>query len=192
MFLCFMCALSSSLDSLAVSISYGAKKVIFPIKTILIVCSISTMGTYLSMKFGQMVISYTGGEIITYIGGFILIFMGILFIYNSTPKDDLVLKNIVENPIIIDTDNSGKIETNEAFFLAVALTINNLGVGIASAIAGLDITLTTIFTFITTFISIQLGSYIGKKIVSKNLGILSQVISGLIIILIGLAKIITS
>lgn len=190
MFLCFMCALSSSLDTLAVSISYGSKKIKFPIVTILIVSIISTIGTYLSMKFGEIIISYTGYEIITYIGGFILIFLGIMFIYNSLPKDELNLKNIVENPTVIDSDNSGEIELNEAFLLAMALTINNLGVGIASAIAGLDILLTTIFTFGMTIISIQFGSHIGRNIVYKNLGTLSQVISGIIIMMIGVVKII--
>ncbi len=190
MFLCFLCALSSSLDSLSVSISYGAKKVKLPFSAILVVSIVSTIGTFLSMKFGQIVINFAGEDIIKYIGSLILIFIGAFFIYDSKTTDELSVKELMDNPSVIDYDNSGVIDVNEALFLAAALTINNLGVGIASAVAGLNIYVTTLFTFIITFLSIKIGYFLGNKYLTNFFGKYAQFLSGLLIIIIGLIKII--
>ncbi len=190
MFLCFLCALSSSLDSLTVSISYGAKKVRLPLSAMLVVSFVSTLGTFLSMRFGQILISFAGEDIIKYIGSFILIFIGAFFVYDSKTIDELSIGELIDNPSKLDYDNSGHIDVNEALFLASALTINNLGVGIASSIAGLNIYATTLFTFVITFALIKLGYYLGRKYLKNLFGKHAQVISGLIIIIIGLVEII--
>ncbi len=189
MLLCFLCAVSSSIDSLSVSISYSIKGVRVPIKTIMLVSFISTLGTYLSMKFVQIIIQTTGENIIEYIGSFVLIFMGAYFIYDTKSFDEISVKELINNPSIIDYDNSGVIDLNEAFFLATALTVNNIGVGIASSIAGLSIGYTTLFTFIVTILSLEIGDIIGRKFLSNNFGKYAQVISGAIIMIIGLVKI---
>ncbi len=192
MFLCFMCALSSSLDSFAVSVSYGVKKIKLPFLPLLIICIISTLGTFLPMKFGQIIIAFTGENIINYLGSLILIFIGTFFIYETLSSTDVVLKEVLSDPALVDYNNSGVIDLNEAVLLATALTVNNIAVGIASAVAGLSITYTTFFTFVVTFFSIKLGYYFGKNHVSKSFGEASQIFSGVLIILIGVIKIIVS
>ncbi len=190
MFLCLLCAFSSSIDSLSVSIIYGAKRIKLPIYTIVIVSLISTFGTFLSMKFGNVILSTTEDNLIEYIGSLMLIFMGTYFIYDTKNSSDVSIKEIINNPSYIDYDNSGKIDFFEAFFLAAALTINNIVVGIASAVAGLSIFYMTLFTFIITFFSVYFGYLLGKKYISLNIAKYTQIISGALIILIGLFNII--
>ncbi len=190
MFLCLLCAISSSIDSLSVSISYGAKGVKLPNKTILLVSLISTSGTYLSMKFGQIILRITSENIVDYIGSFVLMALGIYFIYDTKTKDDISVKELINNPESLDYNNSGEIELNEAVFLAIILTINNIGVGIAVAIGGLNIYHTTIFTFMVTAFTLKVGESLGEKLLANKFGKYTQIISGVIIICMGVIKII--
>lgn len=190
MLLCFLCALSSSLDSFTVSVSYGIRNIKLPYKSILAVCIISTIGTFLPMKFGQIIISYTGENIINYIGSIILIIIGAFFIYETVVAKDDIIKDVLNNPTTIDIDKSGTIDINEALILAIALTVNNIAVGVASSVAGLSIIHTTLFTFIVTFVSIQLGYSLGKHKLANSFGNYSQITSGFIMILIGFIKIV--
>ncbi len=190
MLLSFLCAFSSSLDSLAVSISYGSKKISLPISAIIIVSFVSTIGTFLAMKFGQIIIMHSGENVVSLIGSLILICLGVYFVYDSVITKDISIKELLDDPLIADYNKSGVIDANEAFFLASALTINNIGVGVASSIAGLDIILTTVFTFIITVLSLKIGYVIGERYFNNYLGNYAQVVSGLIIIGIGLFKII--
>ncbi|WP_010294227.1 manganese efflux pump [Clostridium senegalense] len=94
-------------------------------------------------------------------------------------------KNILDNPELVDSDNSSCIDVKESILLAFALTINNLGVGIGASITGLNIFLTTIFTFIFSLLFIILGYLIGTSYLSKLFGKYASLISGAIIIFLG-------
>lgn len=188
MYLCFLCALSSSLDSLSVSISYGVKNVNLPFNSMLVVSIISTIGTFLSMYFGFNLLILTNENVINLIGSLILISLGLFFILESVKKNDIPITYILENPVDADCDNSGSIELKESITLAIALAINNIGVGIASAIAGLNIVYTTLFTFVITLASLKVGFILGQKYLSNKFGNLAQVTSGLLIVFIGIIK----
>jgi len=124
------------------------------------------------------------------VGAIILMGMGVWFIiagireligHGSTPA-------MLSHPEAADTDHSGSIELKESIALALALTLNNLGVGIAAGVAGLNIWVTTIFTFLFTFFSMKLGSAFGQSYLAVWLGKYASLISGCVIFLIGLAS----
>ena len=50
----------------------------------------------------------------------------------------------------------------EALVLGLALTFSNIAAGIAAGLAGLDITLTTVATFTTSFLLLLLGQIAGE------------------------------
>lgn len=191
MIFCLLCAISSNLDTLSVCTSYSMKKIKLPISSMAVISFISSLGTYLSMKFGTLIIEYANVNFINVVGSVSLILIGLYFIYSCLIKKDYAKTVLFEDPTIADADNSGIIDFKEAMILATILTINNVGVGIAMAIVGVNAMITTIFTFIITFISIFLGFYIGKKVTSKKFGKLAEVCSGLLILLIGVVKLIS-
>ncbi len=190
MFLCLLCAISGSIDSLSVGVSYGIKKINLPIESIILVSFISTLGTYISMEFGNIILLYTGENLINLVASIFLIFMGLYFVYESIQRENMQVTELLGNPIKADYNKSGKIDFSEAGILALALTLNNVGIGIASAIAGLDVILTSIFTFIFTAISLQFGYSLGSRYASKNFGAYAQIVSGLLIISLGVMNII--
>lgn len=190
MLYCFLCAVSSNLDTLSVCTSYGMKNIKISKNAILVLTLISSIGTFLSMKFGALILRYTDANFVNRIGSIALICMGIYFLYECTIKKDITKTVLLNDPVLVDEDKSGTIDFKEAFTLATVLTINNLGVGIAGGIIGLNIFYTTYFTFLSTLIAVDLGLYIGERFSTKSFGKVTQIMSSILIIIIGLSKII--
>ncbi|AZV55592.1 sporulation membrane protein YtaF [Clostridium sp. AWRP] len=196
----FLFALSANIDSFTVGISYGIKKMkISPLSTILIAL-IATAGTFLSMVLGKFLIKFMSENIANVIGSGFLILLGIWFIIDAVIKEHcnenkklcnaenniLPYKNLLENPEIADVDNSGYIDVKESIFLAFALTINNVGVGIGASITGINILLATIFTFILSTTGLVSGCVIGSSCLSKFFGKYAPFVSGISIIILGI------
>lgn len=197
--------ISATLDNLVVGIAYGIKKLkILPLSNILI-AFISCAGTLISMEIGKFICAFIPGCNGNVIGGSILILFGLWLIFSSfksnvkkeEPLNFNENQNMLEcykshceelliNPEKADMDNSGNIDLKESLFLGLVLALNNMGLGIGASIAGLSITLTCIFTFVFSLITLPLGYILGKKFLSRFLESKANLISGLIIILLGL------
>jgi putative sporulation protein YtaF len=150
------------------------------------------------MMIGLTVVKVLPQRLANIIGGVLLIAMGVWIVKDFFIKrakkapDDQTETNlsncnqILEEPERADSDHSGTIDLKEALFLALALTINNLGLGIGASITGLNIFTTVACTFIFSLLSNPLGCHIGEKCVSTFLGRYASLVSGLIIILMSL------
>ncbi|MDQ0199911.1 manganese efflux pump MntP [Neobacillus ginsengisoli] len=84
-----------------------------------------------------------------------------------------------------DTDKSGHIDMKEAFILALGLTFNNLGTGIAASITGVNIFFTVIATFFISILTIILGESIGKNVLGRFFGKYAPLIAGVLLIILG-------
>ena len=194
-------SVSANLDTLAVCISYGLKKVKLSFIGALLISLITSLGTFLSMYLGKIITNFISPKIVTIIGGILLIILGLKIVIDflkkyrkSNTKDLLRHKKvsygeILDNPIKADADNSGDIDIKECITLSIALTLNNLSVGMAASIAGISILLNTLFTFLLTWLNIGLGFYVGNKYASKLVGEYSDLISGVLIIILGIYQI---
>lgn len=194
-------SISANLDTFAVAISYGIKKVKLSSFNIGMITIITTIGTFISMYLGLSVTEFIPLNIAEAIGSIMLIGIGIFMIidyYKKSKKTKLLdkdinielkdkneIKNILDNPINADKDNSGSLDFKESLFLSFALTINNLGIGVVASIAGISIYLNTIFTFIITLISLILGVNIGNSYISKVFGKYTGLVSGVLMIILG-------
>ena len=187
-----LCAVSANLDTLTVSIAFGMKKVKISFPAAITISLISTFGTWISMLLGALFTNYFNSAILTWAGAIVLMGMGVWFIitgireiigYDSAPA-------MLSHPETADSDHSGRIEIKESIALAFALTVNNLGVGVAAGVAGLNITITTVFTFLATFFAMWLGSAFGKGVIARWLGKYASFLSGCVIFLVGLASVI--
>ncbi|MGL5694057.1 MAG: sporulation membrane protein YtaF, partial [Peptostreptococcaceae bacterium] len=192
----------ANLDTLAVCISYGIKKVKLSIIASLLISFITSLGTFLSMYFGYVITNFISPKIVTALGGSLLLFLGFKMIIDFTKKyknksngdlarnKKITYSEILDEPEKADIDNSGDIDLKECITLSIALTLNNISLGIAASIAGISILLNTIFTFVLTLINIGLGFYIGNKYASTLMGEYSDLISGLLLISIGIYQVI--
>jgi putative Mn2+ efflux pump MntP len=98
---------------------------------------------------------------------------------------DMSYESFLENPEKADADCSGSIDVKESVALALSLTINNLGSGVGAGISGLNIGFTSLLTFAVSVISVVLGYFLGDRFTASMTGIWAGILSGLIIIGLG-------
>ena len=214
---CLFLAISSSIDSLGIGITYGIKntKITLFAKFILflVAFTISTISIY----FGNILKYFLPDFIIDYLGSFILIFMGFFMCFQAlrNNKKDCKINSdtnltdtekiysffikclgitikIIKNPSSSDLDKSNTIDSKEALFLGLALSLDSFCIGIGfSMINTFSILFPLLISFFQLFF-LNIGNYCGKKLYSLNKlpDNIWSTISGILLIIIGFCKII--
>lgn len=190
------------IDSLAIGIAYGMKKIKIPAKSLLMINVVCTGVLSVAMFLGNIVKKVLPGNIPSIISFLILLFIGMYFFVegvvnyfekNEKKKFEIKFSNV---KIIIDVvvdctkadmNNSGDIDLKEGFYLGMALSLDALGIGFGTAMGSINYIQVLILSFIFNMMIILLGLYLGKKLVSKFKIQLSW-ISGLILIFLALCK----
>lgn len=207
-------AISSSIDSLGIGITYGLKNTRISHIANVILFIISIIITTFSMWFGGCLRNFFPYQVTNYIGSFIIIFMGIFMTIQALKKKKSVnIENlqepvtdekiysffikylgitiqIIKNPIYSDFDNSKKIDCKEALFLAIALSLDSFCIGIGSTIAGISNSLFPFFISIFQLLFLKLGNIVGKKLTNTKIfpDNTWSVLSGILLIIIGVIK----
>lgn len=216
---CLFLAISSSIDSLGIGITYGIKNTKITIGAKSILFFISFIISIISIYFGNLLKFIFPDFLIHYLGAFLLILMGLFMCFQSLKKskrDDIVKNNknlemsdtekiysffikclgitikIIKNPSSSDLDKSNVIDSKEALFLGLALSLDSLCIGIGFSMLN---TFSMIFPVLTSCFQLfflSLGNYCGKKLYSfsKLPDNIWSTISGILLIMIGFCKII--
>lgn len=191
-------ACSTNVDNLAVGIAYGVKKLRISLLANLLIALVSAGGTTISMSVGEVVSRFIPGVIANALGSGSLIIIGVWGIWETLKtqrklnrnkdksSDDLSYTTYLDDPLRVDVDKSRSVELREAGALALALTINNLAGGIGAGISGLNIVLTTALTFGASLLAIRGGYFLGKTFTLRFTGNWSGIVSGVLIIALGL------
>ena len=181
-------ALSANADNFVVGLSYGICKIKIGLASSLLVSLITMAGTIFSMSLSRILVNYIPGNSANLIGGIMLMLIGGWTIVESLLKRVQTVE-ILKNPEKADKDNSSHIDAKESIILALALSINNIGLGIGASITGLNILLTSALTFIFSIIMLVVGCFLGSFYLSKLFSKRATIISGLIIIALGIYEI---
>ena len=201
-------AISVSIDSLGIGITYGLRNTKIPFVSKIILFTISVIITGISLLIGNIIVQFLPINIAVLIGSVLLVLMGIFIIYqafNSNEnkvykKEKKVYKffinflgitiQIIRNPISSDLDKSKIIDYKEALYLGFALSIDSVCIGITSSIIGLS---SFVFPFIIAIFQIvflTFGKFLGEKL--HNINNLPDniwnIIAGIILIIIGICK----
>lgn len=177
-------AVSANLDTFSVAVSYGIKKIKIPMASNILISLLTTIGTFLSMEFGLLISDFIPPYIANAIGGICIALIGTWFLidyFRNKNKDTIPMA---------DSDHSGDISLKEALPLIIALTINNLGVGISGSMAGVSTIYTTAFTFIVTALFLLIGTFAGKTVFGRLFGKYTPLISNILLIFLGIYEII--
>ena len=182
-------AVSSSIDSLGIGITYGIKNTRISLigKIILFIISISI--TYLSIFLGNFIQCIFPSLLTKLIGSSILVFMGIYICYQAFKKQDTNC-NVFNNPISSDLDNSQIIDSKESVFLAIALSLDSLCIGIGASISNINLSLFPLLVSIFQLFFLSFGALLGTNITKfcrlpQNIW---SIISGFLLIVIGFSK----
>ena len=205
-------ALSASIDSLGVGITYGLKKtrIFFPALLVLFLLSLTI--TSISISIGNLITSFISPDITSIIGSIILFGIGIFIIYQATikkekPKKDRLPKhreynifikflgitiNIIKDPISSDIDSSNEIDLKEAIFLGIALSLDSISIGFGASAIGINGFIFPLLISFFQIIFLSVGRIIGSKInkVSNLPNNIWSIISGILLICIGIIKLV--
>ncbi len=204
LFTIILLALSVSIDSLGIGITYGLRKTSISTSAKFILFIVSFAFVCISVTFGYFLISILPNNIIKTVSVLLLCLMGFLIIYeamNTNEKKEykshkIFLKplgitiQIIKNPISSDLNNSKIIEKNEAIYLAFALSLDSICVGITSSSFGLYSLLFPILVPLFQFLFLNTGIILGKKISLYNISCKKwNILSGILLIIIGVLRI---
>lgn len=208
-------ALSSSIDSLGIGITYGIKNTLISYKGKIVLFVISFLISLLSVCFGDIIKTIFSDFATKLIGNIILILMGIFVCFPAFHKDKInpstkhnpsnplyesdekiysffidflgITIKIIKNPTSSDLDSSNSIDAKEAFFLGFALSLDCFGIGVAGSIIGIHPFLFSLFISFFQLVFLNFGNMLGKKL--RKLSTLPNniwsIISGISLILIG-------
>lgn len=204
-------AISVSVDSLGIGITYGIKDTkISYIGKVILFC-ISFLVTIVSIWFGDNIKNIFSDTFAKFIGSSILILMGTFIIYQAINKkenpnvttklnDEKIFSffikflgitiQIIKDPNYSDFDNSHKIDSKESFFLGLALSLDAFCIGVGGSIIGLSSGIFPFLVGLFQLIFLSIGMFLGIKV--RNLTIIPDntwsIISGLLLVCIGLFK----
>lgn len=216
---CLFLAISSSIDSLGIGITYGIKNTKITIGAKSILFFISFFISIISIYFGNLLKYIFPDFLIHYLGSFLLILMGVFMCFQSVKvlKQEYKIENdknlkisdtekiysffikclgitikIIKNPSSSDLDKSNVIDSKEALFLGLALSLDSFCIGIGFSMLNTFSIIFPLFTSCFQLFFLSLGNYCGKKLYSfsKLPDNIWSTISGILLIIIGFCKMI--
>mgnify|MGYP000549291018 CR=1 FL=1 len=178
-------AISSSIDSLGIGVTYGIKNTKISKLSKIILFVISLITTYISIFFGNIIQYILPNSL----GCFILICMGIYICFQASKKEK-DSQNVFNSPISSDLNHSKIIEPQEALILAIALSLDSFCIGISGSMADINLKLFPFLVSAFQLIFLSLGSYLGIHIRNfcKLPSNIWSIISGLLLIFIGFLR----
>lgn len=198
---------SLCIDSFVASLAYGASKIRIPPLCIIIINSVCTLTLACSFFIGSIFKSFLPNNIPIILGFLLLMILGIyrLFEYifksyifkcskSDTPLtfklfDFNFVLQVYADEIKADFDKSKCLNIKESFYLAVALSLDSLTVGIGSSLCNINYLQVLILCFIVGVFLISIGVFLGRKFAQKSHIELSWV-SGVLLIILAIIRII--
>lgn len=195
---------AANLDNLGVGISYGVQKIRVPFLSNFFIALLSGIIVAISVLTGRLLSNYItiagelGALMIVAIGIWVMVHktasasdslpaaIPVMKTYSVPIKSLSCIVQITKEPSAADFDANGFISTKEAMFLGLTLSFNCIATGVGAGLTGMDPLSSGISVFIFSMISISMGYMIGWKTASDRFEQLSQAISGVILIIIGI------
>ena len=213
LFTTILLAVSSSIDSLGIGITYGIKNTSISGKGKSVIFFVSFIVTIVSLYLGNILKFIFPNFIVNYLGSFLFIIMGIFICFQALKKEEKIENTktenndsqktysffikflgitikIIKDPGSSDLDKSNKIDSKDALFLGLALSIDSICIGIGGSVIGIN---TYIFPFLIGFFQLfflGIGNFLGKKLYnfSKLPSNIWSIVSGILLIILGIIK----
>ena len=171
-------SLSTNLDNLAVGVAYGLRNITITVLANLFIAILSGLSTFVAMSFGVTISQFLSTQSAAALGSLILLGIGIFSLWETLTSQDEIPLNLSHQP--------NHMSVHQALLLGLGLTITNLGTGVGAGLAQLDLVLTSFFSFISSLITIGGGYLIGKILTSNLSSHGLGLISGSLLILLGI------
>lgn len=183
---------AANIDNLGISVSYGLNSKKIPLLKNLLIALISMICAFISISTGIFLSYYFSQSIANVAGGSLIIGLGLWFIFYSFPvvKSNGNSQKSTWQLRLPKFDQARDITWKETVFLGFVLGVNCLTIGFGAGFTGVPPFSVSISIGIFSIISISFGVMLGKNIGSTVFGRYSTIISGLLLIIIGIYEII--
>jgi putative sporulation protein YtaF len=194
-------ALVNNLDNISVRIAYSIRGIKITTLKNLWISVITFFISSLAAFSGRAVSQAFNNKISSIISMIMLVIIGLWIILEPYFKKENKVKceessiqnsniyNILKEPEKADADDSKDIDYKEATFLGIALSINNVGGSLSAGMIGLNSFFIGFFSAVISFLALWAGNYITEFFNKWNLTKKANIISGVILILIGIKQI---
>ncbi|WP_160680004.1 manganese efflux pump [Clostridium sp. C8-1-8] len=174
----FVIAFINSIDNIGIGVAYSVGRIKIGIKKNIIISFLAFFVSYLAAFLGDILSSFLSDTVCSIVSMAILIFMGIKMIYKSFKGKD-------SSDIEINSINY-----KEAISIGIVLALDDVGSSISSSLIGHSSFMIAFPYFIISMIIFILSDY-GTKFFSKlKIGRKATIVSGAIMILMGLLQLI--
>ena len=199
--------LSLCIDTFVTSIVYSSNKIKIPVVSGLIIDTICSLFLAISLFFGYLIKDFIPINIASTISFLLLLILGVYRLFEALFKnlikryydkgspltfkifDFKFILQIYADEIKADLDESKILSPKEAFFLAVALSLDSLTVGFGCSLGTVNYLATVLLSFLVGALLLVLGGYVGRKI-SKNSNLNLSWLSGVFLIILAFIRII--
>lgn len=199
--------LSLCIDTFVTSIVYSSNKIKIPVVSGLIIDTICSLFLAISLFFGYLIKDFIPINIASTISFLLLLILGVYRLFEAFFKnlikkyydkgspltfkifDFKFILQIYADEIKADLDESKILSPKEAFFLAVALSLDSLTVGFGCSLGTVNYLATVLLSFLVGALLLVLGGYVGKNI-SKNYNLNLSWLSGVLLIILAFIRII--
>ncbi|MBU3874839.1 manganese efflux pump [Faecalicatena sp. AGMB00832] len=190
-------ALSANIDSFIVGMSYGIKKSDISLLKSTIISLVTLVGTIAAILMGTEISQFLPASCTVGIGCALLIGLGLYYILkalfgflkNKIRKMEVKTNEHVSAPADQET-KTALLTLKEGLFLGLALSINNFGMGIGASITGLRLVPTAVISLVVSVIFLYAGNFIGKTKMPRISDQTADIISGLILVGLGIYELI--
>lgn len=189
--------IASNLDNAGVGIAYGVRRIVISRAANFVIAIASAVATFLGGAIGNIIAQWVSVFTAHLIGTVVMVGVGVWvlcqpFIEKRTAKRALnthLVTQILRSPEEADRDHSQSINSKEALLLGVALSMNALAGGFDAGIIGVPVFATAMVVGTFSYVLMAACTFIGRKYAADRLGDHATVLSGLILIMIGLQQI---
>ena len=199
----FFIALAANIDNLGVGIAYGSRKIKISVKANLIIALLSFISTWLAVEAGSIISQYISLEVASDLGAAVIIGVGLWVIIEpaveahhhdlgliklplTTKRSYIGPTELIRQPEKADVDFSKDIDMWEAVILGIALSVNAVAGGLDAGLVAVPMFVVPILVGIFSFLTITIGTYCGRKYVANKMGYKATIISGILMLVIGL------
>ncbi|MEG1310611.1 MAG: sporulation membrane protein YtaF [Romboutsia sp.] len=198
---------SLCIDTFVASIAYGTDKIKIPFSSAIIINCVCSLFLAFSLFLGSVFKDFLNLNIATIISFCLLFILGIYRLFESFFKkyiqkysdigvpltfkvfDFKFVLEIYANEIKADYDKSKTLNYKEAFYLAVALSLDSLAVGFGSSLGSVRYLEVIILSLLIGLFALLIGGYLGRKFAQK-ININLSWLSGAILIVLAIIRIV--
>lgn len=176
--------LAVCIDTFAAGVSYGVKCLKIPTASLLIISGTGAFGMGISLMLSEIAARIIPPRYSGIIIGTVLIVMGVISLALSILKKRLSSSNVTKNltldgiglsvnifldPTIADCDKSCVLSPKEALRLAIPLSLDSVtsGLAVGMLIDTREKLIASALTLIGGGLSVWMGSFIGRRIITK-------------------------